>query len=51
MLGMTGLELTAQVLKIKPEMKILLMTAYDVKTSSLYLDNGLPLVRPEDILK
>jgi CheY-like chemotaxis protein len=46
---MTGVELAQRVLWLKPEMKVMLMTAYEV--DSLTFQSGLPLVKHEDILK
>lgn len=47
--GMTGLELAHQVLEINPEIKILLMTAYDLDPQDLKA--ALPLAVHEDVLR
>jgi DNA-binding NtrC family response regulator len=47
--GMTGIDLAGQMLKIKPDLKIMLMTAYQI--DSLDLKTALPVVRYEDILR
>jgi hypothetical protein len=41
--------LAKKILQIRPEMKIMLMTAYEIP--SLKMEYGLPLVMYEDILK
>jgi hypothetical protein len=46
---MTGLELARHVLTLRSDMKIMLMTAYQV--DSLELESGLPIIRHQDILK
>jgi DNA-binding NtrC family response regulator len=46
---MTGLELAQHILQIKPDMKIMLMTAFQV--DSLELKTILPIVKYEDILE
>ena len=47
--GMTGIDLAGQMLKIKPDLKIMLMTAYQI--DSLDLKTTLPVVQYEDILR
>lgn len=47
--AMTGLELAAHMLKIRPDIKIMLMTAYQV--DSLGLKTVLPVIKHDDILK
>lgn len=47
--GMSGVDLAKAMLEIKPQTKIMLMTAYDVP--SLKDEDGLPVVKYEDILK
>ena len=47
--GMSGLELAREILKIKPDQKIMLMTAYQVDTIDLQV--GLPMITHRDILK
>jgi CheY-like chemotaxis protein len=46
---MTGLELAQHLLRIRPDVKIMLMTAYQI--DSLDLQSTLPIVRYEDILR
>jgi DNA-binding NtrC family response regulator len=46
---MTGLELAMEILKVNPNMKVMLMTAYQI--DSLEFQTGLPMIRHEDILK
>src|SRR5688572_18467070 len=46
---MSGLELAQHILRIKPDMKVMLMTAFQV--DSLDLEHNLPIVRYKDILK
>ena len=45
---MTGLELAQHILQIKPDMKIMLMTAFQVDSLELSM---LPIVKYEDILE
>jgi len=45
---MTGLELAQHILQIKPDMKIMLMTAFQVDSLEL---SALPIVKYEDILE
>lgn len=45
---MTGLELAQHILQIKPDMKIMLMTAFQVDSLELSV---LPIVKYEDILE
>lgn len=47
--SMTGLELAANILKIKPDAKLMLMTAFDV--TSLELNANVPIAKRQDILK
>lgn len=47
--GMSGVEFANKILAIRPDMKIMLMTAYDIPP--LKSEEGLPLVKYEDILK
>lgn len=47
--GMTGLELAAQMLRIRPDIKIMLMTAYEINPTGL--KTALPVLKHEDILK
>ena len=47
--GMTGIELAGEILKIKPDQKIMLMTAYQIDTMDLQV--GLPFITHRDILK
>lgn len=46
---MSGLELAQHMLRLRPDVKIMLMTAYQI--DSLDLQSNLPVVRYEDILK
>ena len=46
---MSGLELAQRMLKIKPDVKIMLMTAYQVDT--LDLETSLPIIKYKDILR
>jgi len=46
---MTGLELAYNVLAIKPNTKVMLMTAFQIDT--LELKTGLPVIEYQDILK
>lgn len=46
---MTGLELARHVLTLKPNMKIMSMTAYHI--DSLEFELGLPVIKHGDILK
>ncbi|HEX2557382.1 MAG TPA: response regulator [Nitrososphaera sp.] len=46
---MTGLELARHVLHIKQDMKIMLMTAFQVDT--IELESNMPIIRHQDILK
>lgn len=46
---MSGLELAQHILRIKPDMKIMLMTAFQIDL--LTLETSLPIIRHEDILK
>jgi CheY-like chemotaxis protein len=47
--GMTGLELAHQMLQINPEIKVLLMTAYELDPQDLKA--ALPLAMHEDVLR
>lgn len=47
--GMSGIELARNILKIKPDAKVLLMTAYDVVQEELEID--LPVISHQEILK
>jgi DNA-binding NtrC family response regulator len=49
MQGMSGVELAQQILMIRHDMKIMLMTAYDIPP--LKMADGLPVVNYEDVLK
>lgn len=46
---MTGLEFAQHVLRVRPDMKVMLMTAYQI--DSLELNTGLPVIKQEDILR
>lgn len=46
--GMTGIELANLMLRVKPRVKIILMTAYDIKPREL--EATLPVVKWQDIL-
>jgi DNA-binding NtrC family response regulator len=46
--GMNGIELSKRIVEIRPEMKILLMTAYEAVEKNL---SDLPIVRYVDIIK
>ncbi|HYD90004.1 MAG TPA: response regulator [Flavobacterium sp.] len=46
---MSGIELAKKIMQIKPDIKIILMTAYQV--DSIDLKGNLPIVKYEDILK
>lgn len=47
--NMSGIELAKHLLRLKPDIKIMLMTAYQI--DSLDLESNLPIIRSEDILK
>lgn len=47
--GMTGMELAKSILKIRPDMKIILMTAF--ATSPVELESNLPILKWDDILQ
>lgn len=47
--GMSGLELVNHVLKIRPQVKVMLMTAFEIRM--LELESCLPVVKHKDILK
>lgn len=47
--GMSGLELAQHILRIKPDVKIMLMTAYEM--SSADLQHTLPMVTHKDIMR
>ena len=46
--GMSGLELAQDMLRLKPDIKVMLMTAYE--TDTLAFQHTLPTVKYEDIL-
>lgn len=46
---MTGLELAQHMLRLKPDIKIILMTAFQIDT--IDLERTLPIIRYEDILQ
>ncbi|MGI0020938.1 MAG: response regulator [Nitrososphaera sp.] len=47
--GMSGLELAGKLLKIKPGVKIILMTAFDITPAELQA--GLPAVTHQDLIE
>ena len=47
--GMSGLELAAKMLKIKPDIRIILMTAFDIQQAELA--KGLPMVTHQDVIE
>lgn len=47
--GMSGLELAGKMLKIKPDVKIILMTAFDIPPAELQA--GLPAATPQDLIE
>ena len=47
--GMSGLELAQHMLRLKPEIKIILMTAFEI--NALDLQHSLPIIKYEDILQ
>ncbi len=47
--GMSGLELAGKMLKIKPDVKIILMTAFDIPPAELQA--GLPAVTHHDLIE
>jgi DNA-binding NtrC family response regulator len=47
--GMSGLELAGKMLKIKPDVKIILMTAFDIPPTELQA--GLPAVTHQDLIE
>ncbi len=47
--GMSGLELVNHVLRIRPQVKVMLMTAFEI--NMLELESSLPVVKHKDILK
>jgi DNA-binding NtrC family response regulator len=49
MAGMSGIELASHVLRINPDIKIILMTAYELDQQDLA--TTLPVIKLEDILK
>jgi CheY-like chemotaxis protein len=46
---MSGIELATHLLRIKPDVKVMLMTAYQI--NSLDLESSLPVIKYEDILR
>jgi len=46
---MSGIALAAMMLKVKPTMKIVIMTAYDIDPDNLAID--LPIIKHSDILR
>jgi two-component system, cell cycle response regulator CpdR len=46
---MSGIELTEKILQLNPKIKIMIITAYEI--DSMSLQQGLPTIRQEDILK
>jgi DNA-binding response OmpR family regulator len=46
---MTGIELANHLLRIKPDVKVMLMTAFDI--SDMELQSDLPIIKHSDILK
>lgn len=47
--GMSGLELASHVLRIRPDIRVMLMTAYEITPSDL--EKSLPIVKYKDILR
>lgn len=46
---MSGIELSKHLLRIRPDIKLMLMTAYQI--DSLELESNLPIIKYQDILK
>jgi DNA-binding NtrC family response regulator len=46
---MTGLELAKSILRVKPDAKIIIMTAFEISTEEL--ESSLPITEHKDILK
>jgi DNA-binding NtrC family response regulator len=47
--GMSGLELAARMLEIKPSIRIILMTAFDIQPAELA--KGLPTITHQDLIE
>lgn len=47
--GMSGLELARRMLEIKPDIKIILMTAFDISPAEL--SAGLPMITHRDLIE